>query len=614
MKKFTLILIALALIATCFVTSVAFAETDTPTEERDSVHFIAPTAMTVAGSHLFVADNIEDNKTALLCFKVNDDLSVDLVSTCEIDGVVSGLSNDGENTVYAIMGKSVTGITVQNGVAALTNVIYDGFENNVVGFVKGNYNGSATLFALTNNLLRRNNTTGAFGNATNDNWIDTKGCIALGDIVFYVYNSAANNGYYCSGYTSEGYILGNSLPITEPLGIVEYDGKVAFFSQHSILYVNDISMGYWTNNQEFQGNALETLISDTGDKTIADVAIKDNGDGNSTIFVLNEGINKIDVYTKQDNAYAVTDTIGSDMVSKTVPTKYTSYTLARPNGYPANIVYKTSDEQTSIEKIYTDVAEYKEYIILSYEGEENSRYYYVMIGDKFGWVKKSGGEQTTPSTDPTLTVIDTQFGDQTEETEAKFVSLNAVYVYDLPRESANQTTVTQSATARKTVKVLQKFVDGSKVWYLVRYDEEKTGFVKADAIGQFSTKPKDEPTSIEGDKKINSSLFAAVNLYVTKELTKGEESVDSDGNPVKLYSGDKVTVVRIEDKAAYVMILHSNGVKDFGWVEANRLIAPNQITTNAIVGLSLLGFAIVLAGTLVIVYLKRKKKIKANKD
>lgn len=605
MKKITLILISLALMVAIFAPTLVYAST-TAVEDRDTVHFIAPTAITVVGNNLFVADKIEDNKTTLLSFEIDDDLSVNFKSTCEIDGVVTALSNDGVNTVYAIMGKSVTEIAVSNGNAALTDVVYDGFENDVVGFVNSKYGEETkvdTLFALTNNLLRRNNS-GVFGNATNDNWTDTKGCIALNEVVFYVYKSAASNGYLCSGYTSEGYILANSLAITEPIGIFEYDGKVAFFSQHSIYYVNDISMGYWTNNQAFQGNALETLIGDTGDKTIADVAIKENGDDDATVFVLNEGINKIDIYTNQANGYVVTDTIGSDMVSKAVPTKYTSFTLARPSGYPANIVYKTVDEATSIESIYTDVDEYKEYVILGYEGDENSHYYYVMIGDKFGWVKKSDK----------WTVVNTQFGEQTTTTEAKFTSLNAVTVYELPHENSKTTTVTQTASSMKTVKVLQKFTEGEQVWYYVEYDEGKTGFVKSDIVGHFKTKPIAETVVVKGERKINSSLFSAVNLYASSELAEGEEVADANDNPVKLYSGDKVTLIRDEGKVAYIMLLHSNGNKDFGWVDASRLIGVHQITTNAIVGLSLVGFALALAAILVTVYFKRKKRIKANKD
>lgn len=596
--------VCLLLIALCFVPLTAFAE------EQDSVHFINPTAITVANDCLYVADVVEDNKTALLCFKADGNSSVSLQSTCEIDGVVTDLSNDGQNTIYAILGKSVAEITVENGVATPNGKVYDGFEKEVTGFVKGQHNGNDTLFALTNDLLRRNNATGEFGKATNNNWTETKGCLSLNGIVFYVYKSV--NGYLCSGYNSDGFILSNSLSLTEPLGIIEYCGKTAFFSKHSITHVNDISMDYWTSNQPFQGNALETLVSDTGDKTIADVAIKNNGSDDATLFVLNEGINKIDIYTKQNNAYTVTDTIGSDVVDKTPPTTYTSFTLVRPNGYPANIVYKTNAE-SSVKEIITDA---KEYVILGYDGDENSHYYYVLAGDKFGWVKKSDNANS-PADDGKLTIVkNNPSGIDGFVGETKFVSLNAVYVYKLPLESSSRETVNQSANAMKSVTVLQEYKEGDTIWYYVSYDEGKTGFVKKSDVGEIRITTQTPPTKVEGLRKINSSLFSAVSAYNTKEMSEDDFATDSDEKPIKLYSGDRVTLIKIEGNSAFVMIQHDsdNSKNCYGWIDAGRLIGVHDITTNAIVGLSLLAVAIALTAVLLIIYFKRKKKVRANKD
>ncbi len=597
-----IIVLITAVIFACFLPTAEAYAADAP-NTPDSIHFINPTAITVMGDRLYVADNIEDGKTALLYFDIGGNIP-SLTRTYEWDGVITGLFSDNDTELYAAMGATVAVLNVTEDKEPSVKVSYV-FDKTVKGFVKGIFNQAETYYALTDRLLRvrgENN----YLPTTQGILTNTKGCVALNGVVYYAHQDGTD--YVCGGYdTNNAAFLEQTLSFNnEPKGLITYKNNVAFFTDHSIKYVNDITMGYWTNNQPLQGNALETLIDDTSNKTIADVALH-----GETLFILNDGINKIDMYTKGENGYGVTYTIGSDIVNYTVPTAFTDYTLARSNGYPTNIVYKTN-AKNSIEEIITNATEY---IILGYDNDVNSHYYYVMTGDKFGWVKKSA-DNATPETDPKITVIDNRVGEEGYSYETKFTSLNSVYIYDLPISSASQTQFTQTAENMKPVKVLQEFKEGEQIWYYISFDEGKTGFVKKESVGKFHIVRDETDTELEteGLRKINSSLFNAVSLYATPDLEEGETVADADGNVLKLYSGDKVDLISAENGVAFVMVQHTNGKCDFGYIEANRLIGVHDMTTNSIVGISLLAFAIVLAVILITVYFKRKKKIRANKN
>lgn len=596
-----IILICVLLAATLIACVTPAAAHAAAASAPDSIHFINPTAITVMGNKLYVADNVEDGKTALLVFDVSGAVP-SLTGTYELDGVITALYCDSSAELYAVKDATVSVLTVTADKPPVLKATY-AFDSTVTGFVKGKFNKTDTYYALTDRLLReidKNN----FGSITQGSLSNTKGCLALNDIVYYVYQDGTD--YLCGGYKNNGTFLLQSLSLnTEPKGILAYGDKVAFFTSHSIQYVNAITMERWTGNAAFQSElALETLIDDTNDKTIVDVALH-----GETIFILNDGINKIDMYTKGEKGYSVTYTIGSDLVSNAVPTSFTSYTLVRSKGYPTNIVYKTNAEN-SVEEIITNAAEY---IILGYDNDANSHYYYVMVGNKFGWVKKSA-DNAAPSTDAKITVVNNRVGNDDYSYETKFTSLNGVYVYDLPVSSAQQTQIMQTATTMKTVKVLQEFIEGDQVWYYVSYDDNKTGFVKKESVGKFHIKREETGTelSTEGLRKINSTLFNAVTLYDTADLD--ETAADENGNVIKLYSGYKVHLLSTENGVAFVMIQHTNGQSACGYMEADRLIGVHDMTTNSIVGLSLLAFAVALAAVLITVYFHRKKKARANKN
>ena len=83
-------------------------------------------------------------------------------------------------------------------------------------------------------------------------------------------------------------------------------------------------------------------------------------------------------------------------------------------------------------------------------------------------------------------------------------------------------------------------------------------------------------------------------------------------NPVKLYSGDWVKLIEVDEEAgaALIQVVCDNGETAFGWVESNRLVEIDAITTNAIVGFVALGIALILAIIFASVFIKRKKSLR----
>ena len=346
--------------------------------------------------------------------------------------------------------------------------------------------------------------------------------------------------------------------------------------------------------------------------------------GAGKIFLLNSA-NEVEIYsynTEKQQFERQPATIGTDTITidgqLPTPVQFTGFTLASSKGYPTNIVYKTTDASTSISEIKTDYT--GQFIILDFEGAEDLPFYYVLIGDKFGWVQKSDGV-TLPQNDSRLTIVNTQIS-QDVTYKAKFTSLNTVFIYPLPLSDIEPgDTFQQSIANPQEAKLLQKFTenhaDGTVTeWYRVEYGEGKTGFVSAGNVGQFHA--TGAPTSAEeviGYKKINSSLFEAVKIYLTSDMEESEAICDEYGDVIKLYSGSQVVAVKEENNATFVEIRKNDGSTSYGWIPTDNLIGLHQITTNAIVGLSILGVALILTVVFVVLFVKRKKiRIKVEDD
>lgn len=599
MKKISVIIICSAILIACLIPTFALAAEQSDTAA--SVHLINPAAIAVKGDYLYVADNIDANRAALLRFDIND---YSLSGTLEIPYSVSNLST-GNNSLYAVCGNTVLGINGGNTMEITETFTFD---ETVVDFAYGAYLAGNCYYALVSTganagLIRYNEDnktwypSGTFANGIN--------CISVGDFIFSLTGDLSIKRYDGPN-TSPATVTFDMTAGFAPVGMFDWNNQVALYSTNSIYYyVENPATNY-------VGQPLFTDVYTNEDTKIVDIVATTD-----TLFVLNNQ-KKIDVYKKTDSGFNKEDkiTIGTDQVSLAVPTEYSSYTLVRAKGYPANIIYKSTDEN-SVDGIITDAAEY---IVLGYDGDEQCPYYLAYVNGKIGWVKKSDGSNSIDDEVQAgkMEIIPTNVGTDTVGYVAKFISLKAVYVYKLPNSSLTPISFNQDADNMTDVKVLQKFTETlangkTQDWYFVSYKENETGFVQSSAIGKFHAVGTDDAPE-SSIYKINSSLFEAVKLYSTSQMTEYEVVYDANDNPVKLYSGSRVHVIEQDEEknASFVMVLHNDGTRDYGWIASNRLIDTHKMTTNAIVGLSLLGFAVALTAVLLAVFLRRRKKIKAN--
>lgn len=626
MKKICLALFTILLSACFFISNIDTGATAFAASEVGSngdVYFVEPVSVAVVDDYLFVADKVDDGaKSILHCFKCSkaedgkitfssvfarEDLATDgaVITKLSASEHAFAQSVDGYvGSLYIIIDSVATLYNVQTDgtlVAAADDAAYAYTTINKEGLVDvciGQYTDYLAPYCVTSTNLYVYDTT-----VTNPDYKplftesknNVTACFADSTHVYFTENGI------CRRYEGRdrGYIDDtfnkNNIQMTSgsATGVYTYgDGNVAIYDTHNLRGIVDNTA------------ASKDLLTLT-EVSVIDVAPSKFGG----VFIL-DSENQVYLYALGETAYAKTDFyVGSDTVSLTPPTTYTSFTLAQSVGYPTNIVYKTTDGEHSIDGVKKNFNN-TDFIVLGYDGDQNCSYYYVLIGQQFGWIRKTTAD-ATPSTDEKITVIPTEVSGDLKY-QSKFNSLNTAYVYELPFEAANQTTVKQSATAMITVTLLNKFDRDGMQWYYVSYPQDETtcyGFVKANALGQFEIDKTaaTELVLLKGERKINASLFEAVKLYATADLTDGTE-IYSNNKLIKLYSGDMVKLVQTQNGAAEILILRDDGTTDYGWVAAKYLIESDAITSNAVVGIVLLCAAVVLAAVLIVVFKLRKNK------
>ena len=604
MKKLLGICICLLLICAAIVPTVAFAA-DEGNVAKDIIYFLNPTALTTMDGYLFVADRIEDNRSAIICFDLTQDSPVH-VATFMVPEKVNNISDNGSNKLYVIAENKVLEMDWDKSQHTLTNTekVYRIADNSKINdFAYGVFGlGEHTEYYLTNEHLWRNDN-GTAVTATTANFDSSVACYALDKYVYYIYTT--NNVTYCRRYDGELYTTEMSsdkfnteltLSDIKPLGFFEFESTIAIFGSKSIVSVTADSNSCVT----------KTIMANYGEM---DDKIVDASATIGKICVLNNR-NVVEIYQNDTDGLKKIDTIGSDTLKQPVPTEYTSFTLVRSKGYPANIVFKTEGEN-SIDalEIITDM-ENTTFIVLGYDGDENSNFYYVLLGDKFGWVKKSENASSVEEDTDRLEIINTDVSDDNFTTKAKFISQNAVYVSPLPRQffydNENYRKVyTQSSSNRINVTVLQKFTEGNTTWYYVSFEvngETHKGFVPQSAIGQFNISGSVEGVSVVGLRKINSALFSTVKVY---DESMTESAYDSNGNQIKpLSSGTRILLISEENGVAFIQIVESGA---FGYVYTSDLIGLSQVTTNAAVGITFLALAVALAVAMTVVIVKRRR-------
>ena len=611
MKKiFGICICLILLVAAIIAPTVAFAD---QADANVTIHFLNPTAIAYVDGKLFIADNIDENNSAIHCFNVKGN-NAQWLYTQPLTEKIVNLSAKDENSLYVVFTSKIVEYKASESKITETATITS-YTNPVDVTYGMDGRDGKNEYILTDSELYRNN----IGRATTTTISGTKSCIAIGNYVYYLY---ADNGVdICKTYegtkhftpndeSDQGY-LNNSDTTSSNYFLKDFgakglfvweNDKVAIFSGERICYVSMSETCTLVNIFNYKENQQEQ----ENKKSITDVATSNN-----RLYVLNDNY-QVDIFEKTETSFNLIGTVGDDTVNQSVPTKYTSFTLARSTGYPTNLVYKTTDDQTSVDDIIKNATEY---IILGFEGENESLYYYVLVGDKFGWVQKSEGATITNGkiTDAKLQIVNTTVSNDYVDVTTRFNSLNAVYIHKLPRESSDVTVFTQTSSTQPDVKVLQQFTEktgnGDVIWYYVSYEnngETETGFVKKEHVGTFATAIK--KNVVTQQKKINSTLFEAVKVYSIgdKELMDDEHLVTNANGMVKLYSGQRVTLINEENGVAYIQISYGDGTNVYGYVFSDRLIGIHAITTNAIVGLTLLAVAIALATTLIVIFVKRK--------
>ena len=618
MKKLLGICICLLLICSALISTVVFAAdaTNSVNLAEDIIYFLNPTAITTVGNKLFIADRIEDNMSAILCYDITDNEPI-LQYTYELNGYVTNLATKQDSELYAVLTDKIIEFAVGNdleqsqswNIANPTDVTYGAHGSGKVEYI------------LKSNELIRNGESGNVTALTNG-----IGCVAVGNFVYYAYKDG--NKTICKEYNGEKYNFPtqNTVNTAEKnsnitgfnaKGIFVWDGKLALFNSNNISY---IAVG------EASCELIELYnYANSQDDEIIDVATY-----NDRLYVLNDK-NKIEVYAKNEtNIFTLVATVGSDELDKREPSEseYTSFTLVRSKNYPTNIVFKTIGDN-SIDNIQTDA---KEYIVIGYDGDEQSNFYYVLVleGDnyRFGWVKKSD-DATNVYDDSKLEVINTDWSNGNVEYKAKFSSLNTVYVYYLPCSQYGSYAYMQPASNKTEITILQQFVEqtdnGDINWLYVSYKDGETtkkGFVKQDAVSEIRMHV--ENTKVIAIRKINTSLFSSIRVYmfddparmtdeyiakytVTAKDENGEDIIVEEEIP-KLRSGQRVSVISEENGIALVRVERKDGAYGYGYVYSKQLINEHQLTTNATVGLSLLAVAIALGITLTVVFVKRLKR------
>ena len=606
MKKIPFVCLILAICLLFALPAPALAADTAQTETDSHIFLTNPVAIASVQGNLFVADNLESNHSVVFCFDVSGaepvktiekEFDKQIVNIAEVDGKLAVIYKN-EIETYSVTSNQLIAADTYNVGGAL-DVAYGAMKTN---------SGDGSTFAAISYISSNKAQFKGAGNWTDVFETPNGHAVTFFDGYFYyAYNGKVKrddgltptNDQFNAAFDADG----NSF---KPTGIVTYQlngaQKMALFDATSACAVDFDNY-----------TATASLFADVKD---VDGNIVDLCFASGKLFALNSNKRvKIFAENSDHTNFVITNyAIGTDTISITPPTEFTGFTLAKSLGYPTNIIYKTVDDAADV-NIVTDCKD--QFIILDFEGAANLKYYYVMYGNRFGWVRKSVGA-STPQQDAKIEVINNNVGTAGVKYTSKFASLNAVYVYSLPRsDSPYADEFNQKADSMVQFTFLQSFdevkTDGKTVtWFYIEYVNPKTeqtmrGFIPEGTFGNIVGEQTKSDQGIECfEQKINSSLFEAVKIYLTESMASGQEISDSEGI-IKLYSGTYVNAIEIRGLATYVQVYH-HGKYVYGWVPTANLIDTNKLTTNAIVGISLLADAAVLGITLTVVFVERRKR------
>lgn len=559
----TLLIFALLLCSLLGCTTVAYASTG---DSVSDIHLVNPSSVAVIGDTLYIADNVTNSSSVILLFDISGTtpLYTDMI---EYDGNISQMRVY-DNTLYIIFAdRYIAWNTTTNTNTSYNTAIQD------IAIMQ--YNNTTYTYTISNNTVYR---------GTTDKW--QADSVVIIDTTMYL-------------------LYGNT---TATITLVDSDG------------INEPNTaGYTATEYTYLTTDGKTLVSCSSsnvyiDNTLSDITLSDIdcvATHNNSILALHN--NQLTQYASSNNSYTEGYTIGSDTVSIDAPTldDITGYTLVVSTGYPTNIVYKTTGDNSISELIELSN---EPVWVLSWYGSEVCNYYYVYTDNGFGWIKKGA---TTLSAESTLTTSDTSINGSMSYT-AKLISAYSVTIYSLPTTSYVRTTFTQSTTEPTTVTLLQQTTDSaSTTWYYISYILNGTtqyGFVKSGDIGYIYSSGTTDNVVLDSDTpylKIDSTMQGDVYMYLTSELSAGTELVDSSDSTIVLAGNTRVSVITVGENSSYIQITTDSGTY-YGWVDNNCLISTSALTTSTIVGLVLLGVAILLIVATVTIVKKRKNNLVAS--
>ncbi len=632
MKKVFAILILLTLAVLAVFPMAAFAEENSGSTNTDTTNLrlVNPVAICAVDNKLFIADNITENNSIVLCFDIantpkylfSTSVAKSIVNLSESNGKLVVVYADGVDK-YEISDDKLTlnneGSQIAN-VAGIVDVTYGyvTWDNKTPAEYYVN-NGSICFYAAGSVFSKYDVAPNALA------------CLEFDGHVYFLCES--DNGIVCkrfaesaSYYNSDDAFNTNTTLELVPKGIltcnVGDESKLVLYSDKSFCYMTNKN-----DNSAFYFESDKLLFNYSELTKQQNNVIVDACSNGSKVFVLNDK-NEVEIFsqTQTDDGWkfeSETATIGTDTITLDILPQvesFNSYTLAKSKGYPTNIVYKTSDDDTSIQEVITNQTE--SFIILGFDGCEELSFYYVLVGNRFGWVKKSDGVSTA-SEDVNITIIDTKLIDETYTYNAKFLSPGEVFIFKLPithlpNESDTVSPIkdsfTQTLNTMQDVRILQKFTENNSVgtvveWYFVEYGDGKNGFIQCGNVGKFYISSQEEGIPYLDDMKINASLFEGVKIYRYATMTEEDESFDANGNVLKLRSGASVKAIE-KNKAGTAMYVEvtQDGHVYYGWIPIENVIDRHNITTNAAVGLCILAAASFCALVLLLLFKYRNKK------
>ncbi len=616
MKKISFLCILIALLVLAILPGTAFA--DTASGYGVNVRLINPVAVAAVGNYVFVADNVDEGQSVIHGIDISGDSPQRKYFYTTQKPVVNIAEINGD--LYVMYADCVDVLSVANMQLSLK---FSYADINVTDYTYNTLLGYSTALYAQGRIFYKSSEEDFPADSRTENAMSLLSATADdGNYIYFTKNENGTTSLKRIKMSVQAGALRDRYDETDKLNANGVNYGTAFSLKGMFNYtVNGVS-----NVALFGGSSVRTLTELSGEFSASaeneiihsETQILDGCFCANKIALLNNEY-KIDVYNynSETSQFELQFTVGTDTISQTTPSsaELTGFTLAKSLGYPTNIAYRTADDETSIPNVLTDLSD--QFIILDYDGAENSDFYYVLIGDKFAWIEKTKGA-VVPENDENLQIIDTSVsGDVTYN--AQFISANAVFVYQLPLSDSVCTTFSQSITNPQSALILQKFVeyksDGTNVeWFYVAYGENNSqrGFVPCKNVGKFHVSAaEDGGMPVLGYRKINASLFEAVKLYATSAM-EDNETIYNEAGEIKLYSGTHVVVVREENGASFIEIRQNDGTTTYGWVTSKYLIDMHSITTNAIVGISILSVAVLLAIIFFSVFVRRKRRRKRS--